>query len=74
MRSLAAKRTYVVPGQTAQVARAVFPKGNPVMRLYEDLHMVVENCEFADLFPPGGGPLSRPSGSRSRRSCSSLWN
>jgi len=39
--SLDAKRTYVVPDQTAQVARAIFPKGNPVMRLFDDLHLVV---------------------------------
>ncbi len=49
--SVAAKRTYVVPVLTVEVARAVFPKSNPVMRLYDDLHMVVEDRYFADLFP-----------------------
>lgn len=39
--SLDVRRTYVVPDQTAQVARAIFPNGNPVMRLYDDLHQVV---------------------------------
>jgi len=69
--SFDAKRTYNVPDQTAQVARAIFPKGNPVMRLHDDLHSVVADRDFADLFPTGGGPPRRRSGSRSRRSCSS---
>ena len=69
--SLDAKRTYIVPDQTAQVARAIFPKGNPVMRLYDDLPMVVADRDFADLFPARGGPLRRRSGSRSRHSYSS---
>lgn len=37
--SLDAKRTYTVPDQTALVARAIFPGGNSVMRLFDDLHM-----------------------------------
>ncbi|HEY0780745.1 MAG TPA: IS1182 family transposase [Gemmatirosa sp.] len=58
--SLDAKRTYVVPDQTAQVARAIFPKGKPIMRLYDDLHMVVEDQDFADLFPARGQPAEAP--------------
>ena len=58
--SLDAKRTYVVPDQTAQVARAIFPKGNPVMRLYDDLHRVVADHDFADLFPARGRPAEAP--------------
>ena len=58
--SFDAKRTYNVPDQTAQVARAIFPKGNPVMRLHDDLHMVVEDRDFADLFPVRGRPAEAP--------------
>ncbi len=58
--SLDVKRTYVVPDQTAQVARAIFPNGNPVMRLYDDLHRVVEDRDFADLFPARGRPAEAP--------------
>ena len=58
--SLDAKRTYVVPVQTAHVARAIFPKGNPVMRLFDDLHMIVEDRDFADLFPARGQPAEAP--------------
>ena len=57
---LDAKRPYVVPDQTAQVARAIFPKGNPVMRLYDDLPMVVEDHDFGDLFPTRGRPAEAP--------------
>lgn len=58
--SLHPKSTYVVPDQTAQVARAIFPKGNAVMRLFDDLHMVVEDRDFADLFPARGRPAEAP--------------
>ncbi len=58
--SLDATRTYIVPDQTAQVARAIFPKGNPVMRLFDDLHMVVADRDFADLFPARGQPAEAP--------------
>src|SRR3954452_6580594 len=58
--SLDTKRTYVVPDQTAQVARAIVPNGNPVMRLSDDLHMVVEDGDFADLFPARGRPAEAP--------------
>ena len=58
--SFDAKRTYNVPDQTAQVARAIFPKGSPVMRLHDDLHMVVEDRDFADLFPTRGRPAEAP--------------
>jgi transposase len=42
------------------VARAIFPNGNPVMRLYDDLHMVVEDRNFTDLFPARGQPAEAP--------------
>lgn len=58
--SFDAKRTYNVPDQTAQVARAIFPKGNPVMRLHDDLHSVVADRDFADLFPTRGRPAEAP--------------
>ena len=58
--SFDAKRTYNVPDQTALVARTIFPNGNLVMRLYDDLHMVVEDRDFADLFPTRGQPAEAP--------------
>ncbi len=58
--SLPTQPTYVVPDETARVARAIFPKGNAVMRLFADLHMVVEDRDFADLFPARGQPAEAP--------------
>ena len=58
--SFDARRTYNVPDQTAQVARAIFPKGNPVMRFHDDLHSVVADRDFADLFPTRGRPAEAP--------------
>ncbi|GJG86237.1 hypothetical protein tb265_14180 [Gemmatimonadetes bacterium T265] len=50
----------MVPDQTAQVARAIFPKGNAVMRLYDDLPVVVADRDCADLFPARGQPAEAP--------------
>ena len=58
--SLHPQPAYVVPDQTAHVARAIFPKDNPVMRLFDDLHLVVADHDFADLFPTGGQPAEAP--------------
>lgn len=58
--SLSAKRAHVVPVWTAQVARVLFPKGNPDMRLYDGLHMVVEDRDFADVFPARGRRAEAP--------------
>ena len=49
-----------MPDQTELVGRAIFPHGNPVMRLYDDLRMVVADRDFADLFPTRGQPTEAP--------------
>ena len=58
--SLQARQTYVVPETTAQVAQSIFPKGSPVMRMLDELHMIVEDRDFADLFPARGQPAEAP--------------
>jgi transposase len=45
-----------VPAQTAEVARAAFPKGNPYLTLREQLGTIFQNADFADLFPADGQP------------------
>lgn len=55
-----AKATYAVPDETARVARAIFPDGNPVMRMFDDLHMIVEDRDFVDLFPARGQRAEAP--------------
>jgi hypothetical protein len=39
--SLHASLFYPIPEQTAQVARAAFPKGNPIMRVRDTLVAVM---------------------------------
>ncbi len=58
--SLQAKQSYMVPDSTAQVARAIFPEGSPVMRMLDELHMIVTDHDFADLFPARGQPAEAP--------------
>ena len=58
--SLQAKQGYVVPNSTAQVARAILPEGSPVMRRFDELHMIVTDHDCADLFPARGQPAEAP--------------
>lgn len=58
--SLQAQATYQVPEATAAGAHAIFPTGNLVMRMYDELGMLVRDADFADLFPPQGQPAAAP--------------
>ena len=58
--SLHPQVVYLVPEETARVARAAFPKGNVYMRMYDELGMLYENHQFAALFPRRGQPAEAP--------------
>jgi transposase len=45
---------------TARVARAAFPKGNPYLRLRDELGPVFPDAGFADLYPRRGQPALPP--------------
>jgi transposase len=45
-----------VPEQTARIARAAFPKGNPYLKLRDELGTVYRDEDFAHLFPVAGQP------------------
>jgi transposase len=45
-----------VPEATARVARAAFRKGNPLLKLRDELGAVFADAVFADLFPRLGQP------------------
>ena len=45
-----------VPEQTAQVAHAAFPKGNPYLTLRDHLGTVFQDEDFTTLFPTWGYP------------------
>lgn len=58
--SLQAQASYRVPATTAQVARAIFPDGNLVMRMYDEFEMLFRDPAFADLYPMVGQPAAAP--------------
>jgi len=58
--SLRAPLFYQIPEQTAQVARAAFPKGNPYMRMRDALGPIYTNPAFTHLFPKEGQPAEAP--------------
>ena len=45
-----------VPEDTARVARAAFPKGNPYLTLCDQLGMIFQDEDFMALFPVCGQP------------------
>lgn len=58
--SLPSEVSYSVPEETARVARAIFPKGNIYMRLYDALGSIYAQVDFADIFSALGQPAIRP--------------
>ena len=49
-----------VPDDTARIARAAFPRGNPYLRLRDRLGPVFDDAGFADLYPQRGQPAYTP--------------
>src|SRR4051794_41796230 len=49
-----------VPEETARIARAAFRKGNPLLRLRDELGAIFADADFADLFPKLGQPAALP--------------
>lgn len=49
-----------VPSQTALVAKAAFPKGNPYLTLRDELGTVFEDSDFEELFATVGQPALPP--------------
>ncbi len=58
--SLHQQVTYLVPDDTARVARAAFPRGNLYLRLYDALGSIFADQDFAALFPTRGQPAVPP--------------
>lgn len=54
--SLKPTSTLAVPTMTAEVARAAFPQGNPYLCLRDELGLIFNDTDFADLFPTRGQP------------------
>jgi transposase len=49
-----------VPEGTARVAHAAFPKGNPCLKLRDELGVIFRDGDFDDLFPSRGQPALAP--------------
>lgn len=49
-----------VPEDTARVARAAFPEGNPYLRLRDELGTIFHDADFTDLYPLRGQPALAP--------------
>ncbi len=58
--SLQPQVVYLVPDETARVARAAFPKGNVYLRMRDALGMIYDDPTFAKLFPRSGQPAESP--------------
>ena len=58
--SLKPKPIEPVPEETARVARAVFRRGSPLLKLRDELGTVFTDADFADLFPKRGQPGLAP--------------
>src|SRR5215210_3272609 len=49
-----------VPKETARVAKAAFPKGTTYMTMRDELGVIFEDEDFANLFPQRGQPAMAP--------------
>jgi transposase len=49
-----------VPSETIRVARAAFPKGNLYLAMRDELGVLFEDADFAELFPRRGQPAFAP--------------
>jgi transposase len=58
--SLRSPLIYCLPDETARVARAAFPRGNPYLRMYDALGPLFASSDFADLYPKEGQPAEDP--------------
>lgn len=58
--SLHAPVIYCIPDDTARIAHAAFPTGNPYLRMRDELGPIYTNPEFAALFPRDGQPAHAP--------------
>jgi len=58
--SLQPTRTYVIPEQTARIAKAAFPKGTLCLQIYDHLGTILQDQDFADLFSRRGQPAATP--------------
>src|SRR2546428_8919826 len=54
------ERVGPIPEETARIARAAFPAGNPYLLMRDAFEVLVEDRELAHLFPRRGQPAEAP--------------
>jgi len=58
--SLQPQPHYVIPTETAKVAKAIFPKGNLCLTMADQLGSFLSDADFNDLFSNQGQPGASP--------------
>ena len=58
--SLHAQPGYPIPEETQRVAKTIFPDGNLVMRMRDELGELYTDSMFGELFPKRGQPAESP--------------
>lgn len=51
---------WYVPDETQEIARAAFPKGNPYMKMRDEIGIIYEDKRFAEMFSHTGQPAIAP--------------
>jgi transposase len=58
--SLRPQLIYLIPEETARVARAAFPRSHIYLEMYDRLGVIFRDCDFAALFSSTGQPAEAP--------------
>src|SRR6185369_12542615 len=58
--SLQPKHDYIVPEQTARIAKAAFPKSTLCLKIYDHLGTIFQDQDFKEIFPQRGQPAQAP--------------
>src|SRR5690348_8092067 len=58
--TLRPQNDFLIPEETARVARAAYPHGNVYMKMRDALGTIYQDQTFAHLFPQNGRPVEAP--------------
>jgi len=58
--TLHAQTEFSIPEETFRIAHAVYPRGNTLMKIRDELGTIYQDQAFAELFPPNGRAVEAP--------------
>ena len=58
--TLHAQTEFTIPEETVRVARAAYPRGNPLLKIRDELGTIYQDQAFAELFPHNGRAVEVP--------------